>query len=288
MKRPGLIPLHLAATLFLAAGLRAAEETKPADKPAAPPAAAMKRSRAEELLQRFDLNRDGKLDEDELAAAHEVMLKEQMDKQAAQAARPDAEQFRARMLAMFDKNHDGRLDDDERAEARKYGEEHGLGENGEVREELMKRFDKNADGKLDDTERAEMQKFLQERRVSSPGPGPGPMREFLLREFDRNSDGKLDESEMAELEKTMRPRMETNPQQMLRYDQNADGKLDDAEWAAARVQILRLVNNPPPEPSADAGPAPKTEQAKLDRIAAEVAARRAERLKREQAQPPPK
>src|SRR5882672_4410553 len=87
MKRPGLVPLSLAATLFLVTSVRAADEPKPAEKPAAPAPAAMKRSRAAELLQRFDLNHDGKLDEDELAAAHEVMLKEQMDRQAALAAR---------------------------------------------------------------------------------------------------------------------------------------------------------------------------------------------------------
>lgn len=274
MKRPGLISPLLAATLFLAASLRAAEETKPAEKLAAPPAA-MKRSRAEELLQRFDLNHDGKLDEDELAAAHEVMLREQMDRQAAQAARPDAEKFRARMLEMFDKNHDGRLDDDERAEARKYAEEHGLGENGEVREELLKRFDKNADGKLDDAERAELQKFLQERREA----GAATLREFILRQFDKNGDGKIDEAEQVELDQTMRARLEKNPQQMARYDRNADGKLDDEEWAAAREQILLIVNRPPPALRKSSG---EIEQAKLDAVAAEVARRKAEREKRAQ------
>jgi len=273
MKRPGLIPLYLAATLFLAASLRAADETKPVENPAGPPppAPAMKTSRADELLRRFDLNHDGKLDEDELAAAHEVMLKEQMDRQAAIAAAPGAAEFRARMLELFDKNHDGRLDDDERAEMRKYAEARGLGENGEVREELMKRFDKNADGKLDDAERAEMQKFLLERRIQEAAS----LRDFLLREFDRNADGKIDDTEMAELEKTMRPRMEANAQQLERYDKNGDGKIDDTEWAAAREQILRLVNNP--------APAAQAEQAKLDAVAKEVAQRRAERWQREQA-----
>jgi Ca2+-binding EF-hand superfamily protein len=280
MKRLGLVPQFLAATLFLAPGLRAVEETKLAEKPAAspPPAPAMKTSRADELLKRFDLTHDGKLDEDELAAAHEVMLKEQMDRQAATAAAPAAAEFRARMLAMFDKNHDGRLDDDERAEMRKYAEERGLGENGEVREELMRRFDKNADGKLDDVERAEMQKFLLERRSQ----GAANLREFLLREFDRNADGKIDDAEMAELEKTMRPRLAANPQQLQRYDKNGDGKIDDIEWAAARKQILHLVNSPAPA-QPDSQPAVPAEQAKLDAVAKEVAQRQAERLQREAA-----
>ena len=280
MKRQGLTPLLLSATLFLAAGLRAAEEVKtPAPSPAAaPPPAMTKATRAEELLKRFDTNHDGKLDEDEVAAAHEVMLREQMDRQAKIAAAPAGEKFRQRMLEMFDKNHDGRLDDEERAEMRKYAEEHGLGPDGEVREELLKRFDKNADGKIDDTERPAMEKFLQERRAQT-----GTMREMLLRQFDRDRNGKIDDAELPELEKTMRARMESNPQQLERFDKNHDGKFDDAEWAVAREQLLRMLNNPPPA-DAEATPAgAATEQARLDKIAAEVAKRRAERLEREQA-----
>ena len=174
MKRPGLTPHLLAATLFLAGGLRAAE-TQSAPSAAKPPreagpAPAMKATRAEDLLRRFDKNGDGKLDEDEQAEAHEIMLREQMTRRAAKAAAaPEAGQpFRQKMLELFDKNHDGRLDDDERAEARKYAEEHGLGEGGAVRTELMKRFDKNADGKLDAEEMAALSKFLQERRAETP------------------------------------------------------------------------------------------------------------------------
>ena len=172
MERPGLSPALLAATLFLSAPLLWAEDSPPAMKPAAPPAAAMRASRAEELLKRFDKNGDGKLDDIELADAHEAMLKEQLNREAAQAARPNAEQFRARMLELFDKNHDGKLDDDERAEARKYAEEHGLGPGLMNREEVMKRFDKNGDGRLDEAERAEMEKFMQEHPWLG-GAGPG-------------------------------------------------------------------------------------------------------------------
>lgn len=180
MKRPGLTPHLLAATLFLAGGLRAAE-TQSAPSAAKPPreagpAPAMKATRAEDLLRRFDKNGDGKLDEDEQAEAHEIMLREQMTRRAAKAAAaPEAGQpFRQKMLELFDKNHDGRLDDDERAEARKYAEEHGLGEGGAVRTELMKRFDKNADGKLDAEEMAALSKFLQERRAETGANTPVP------------------------------------------------------------------------------------------------------------------
>jgi Ca2+-binding EF-hand superfamily protein len=245
MKRLGLTPLLLPATLFLASRLQAAD-AGPAGNPAAPaPAATGLSAREQDLLKRFDKNHDGKLDEDEIAAAHEAMLQERMDRQAAAAQAPGVGQFQAKLLEMFDKNHDGRLDDEERAEARKYVEANGLGPGGAVREELMKRFDKNGDGKLDADEQAALQKFLQERRAQGAN-GPAAMRQLLLQQFDKNGDGKIDEAEMVELEKTMRPRMEANPAQLQRFDKNGDGKLDDTEWAAAREQLIKILNTPEP------------------------------------------
>ncbi len=276
MNRVVQTPLLLSATLFLATGLRATDAPKTTPAPAGAPAMSMT-MRADELLKRFDTNHDGKLDEDEVAVAHETLLKEQIAKQAAVAAAPGGELFRQKMLTMFDKNHDGRLDDDERAEMRLYFADHGLNAEGEVRADLLKRFDLNADGKLDDTERAAMEKFLQERRAQA-----ATMREFLLRQFDRNGNGRIDDNELPEFENAVRERIASNPAQLARYDHNADGKLDDAEWAEAREQILRLVNNPPfPAPVLEPA-APTAEKAKLEAIAAEVARRKAEREKRAQ------
>jgi len=109
----------------------------------------------EGILQRFDKNHDGKLDEDETADAHEAMLQEQMGRQAAIAAAPGGDQARQRALAMFDKNHDGRLDDEERAEMEKANRAQGLGPAGVPvagRERFVRLFDKNGDGKIDDAE----------------------------------------------------------------------------------------------------------------------------------------
>jgi Ca2+-binding EF-hand superfamily protein len=276
MKRLLQTPLLLSATLFLAGGLHAADETNSTQLPTAP--AMMKGSRADDLLKRFDTNHDGKLDEDEVAAAHEAMLKEQMERQATVAMAPGGAEFRRRMLAMFDRNHDGQLDDDERAEMRKYVEDHGLGPDGEVRAELLKRFDKNADGKLDEGERADMEKFLQERRAQS-----ATMREFLLRQFDRNGNGRIDADELPDLEKAMRRRMESNPQQLARYDKDGDGKLNDSEWAIAREQLLRILNNPPPASVAASEAGMPADQVELDQISTDLARRRAESLQRAQA-----
>ena len=169
-----------------------------------PPVATMRANRAADLLQRFDQNHDGKLDEDETAAAHEEMLKEQMNRQAAVAAAPGGDLLRQRMLEMFDKNHDGRLDDDERAEMQKYNRAQGAG----------------------------------------PGGAPLAARERFVRQFDNNG----------------------------------DGKIDDAEWIAARERVIQmlveastLANRPEQIES------PAQTKARLERVAAEVARRRAER-----------
>jgi Ca2+-binding EF-hand superfamily protein len=123
-----------AATLFLAAG-RAGEAK-------APPPAAPNASQAG-LLQRYDQNHDGKLDEAELAAAHESML------QAGFGNRADGERRSRReawLIKHFDKNGDGKLDDNERAEAKRV---------------MLARFDTNHDGRLDEDERAAMREQLK-------------------------------------------------------------------------------------------------------------------------------
>jgi Ca2+-binding EF-hand superfamily protein len=275
MKNPGLSPALAAATLFLAGVSLAADNPQPATE--------MRASRGDELLKRFDKNGDGKLDEAELADAHEAMLQEQMSRQAAVAKSPRAPELQAKMLEMFDKNHDGRLDDDERAAMRKYVEENGLGPDGQTRVDLVKRFDKNGDGKLDESERAAMMAFLRGRRPQ----GSIQMRDFLLVLFDKNADGKLDDAELAELEKTMRPRMEQNPQQLRRFDLNGDGKIDDAEWAAARAVLVRILDGSPILTVTDGTVGtPAEEQARLERVSAEVARRRAAREKAQQAVDP--
>lgn len=95
----------------------------------------MDRAQAE-LLQRYDANHDGKLDENELAAAHEGMLKEGFN---GKGGGERGNKFRAAMLKRFDRNGDGKLDETERAEMRKA---------------LLARFDKNGDGQIDEEERA--------------------------------------------------------------------------------------------------------------------------------------
>jgi len=275
MKRPGLTPHLLSATLFLVPAVApslCAQETM-ATTPAAKAA-----KRADELLKRFDKNGDGKLDDDERADAKEVMMKEQIDRQMLRfAALPGGlEQFRPQVLEMFDKNRDGRLDDGERAAAQKFAESR----QGPIEDidDLTKRFDKNGDGRIDEEERAQVSAYLSELRAL----GAVQIRNDLLQRFDRNADGKVDESEMVELERFVRPRIEANPAQLRRHDKNNDGKLDETEWAAARIAIMQWLNAAGPaalenEPMRGEDLAIPNEQARLKAIAAEVERRRSQR-----------
>jgi Ca2+-binding EF-hand superfamily protein len=266
MKRPGLTPHLLAATLFLgsAAALSIrAQDIRPMN------ASGTAAQRAEDLLKRFDKNNDGKLDDDERADAKEAMMKEQVDRQMSRvSALPGGlEQFRTQALDMFDRNRDGRLDEDERLAAQKFADTYLAGA-----EDLNKRFDKNADGKIDPTERAAMDAYLGELRAL----GAGQMRTELLRRFDRNADGRVDENEMIELEKFVRPRVATSPDQLRRYDQDRNGTLDDAEWAVARSAITQWLNHSAPA-ALDNAVLRDEDPMQLRRVNEEVARRRAER-----------
>jgi len=210
MKIHGLTCNLAAATLFLAlaCSARAQDAMTPAsaEKRPAAKAGASKGNRAAEMLQRFDKNGDGRIDDDERIDAREAMRTEQNDRPMAGGS----PQMRARMLEEFDKNKDGRLDDDERAAAQKAARERGIGmkadqtrpmartPDGRLQAEALKRFDANGDGQLDETERAAMRKTFGDRLAENPQ---------VIQRFDKNGDGKLDETERAEARAAMQQRM---------------------------------------------------------------------------------
>lgn len=86
----------------------------------------------QEILEKYDTDKDGKLSPEE--------------RKAAGAAR------KAEMLAKFDKDGDGKLDKEERKAA------------GEARKaEMMAKFDTDGNGELSDEEKAEMRKAMPPR-----------------------------------------------------------------------------------------------------------------------------
>jgi Ca2+-binding EF-hand superfamily protein len=107
-------------------------------------------ARQRDLLERFDRNRDGRIDDEEKLAARSYM-------RGKTDADPGERSKKA--LKLFDKNSDGRLDEVERAEAEKAREQ--LQAN---RDTVMAKFDTNKDGVLNDEERAAAIKAREERQ----------------------------------------------------------------------------------------------------------------------------
>jgi Ca2+-binding EF-hand superfamily protein len=160
MKPSSLAPALLAATLFLIPTLPA----KPAkDVPVADEMSGssenqeMSKQQQADILKRFDKNGDGKLDEDEKAAAKEHNREETNGRQAK--AR---EKLGKKVMEKFDKNGDGKLDEAERAEAAKAIE---------TDPRLVKHFDKDGDGKLNDAEKAAAREAIAKIRAKRAGKG---------------------------------------------------------------------------------------------------------------------
>lgn len=136
MKTKSLI--IIAASFGLLGAANAQEEKRDRPERKLPP----------EILEKFDKDGDGKLNEEERAAA--------------KAAREEMMEARKKeMLGKFDKDGDGELNGEEK-EAMKEGR----------KKMMLEKFDKDGDGKLNDAERAEMRKVMQHR----PG-GPRGQRD---------------------------------------------------------------------------------------------------------------
>jgi Ca2+-binding EF-hand superfamily protein len=185
-----LLLFTLAAVLATSRSMGTAQEMmsgekSPSSLAAVPAPVAKTLSRADEILQRFDKNGDGRLDDDEKADAHEVMLQERMAKELPPAELQGLGYFQSLAVELFDRNHDGRIDESERSDATIFLER---GDLMVTQETLTARFDRNRDGKLDDPERREAQAYAIEHQGEF-------MREVLLKRFDGNGNGQLEAEE---------------------------------------------------------------------------------------------
>lgn len=209
-----------------------------------------------ELLERFDSNADGKLDETERAAL-----------------KAHFEAKRAAFIKQYDTDGDGKLNEDERT-AMKASIREQLEA---VKAEAIERFDTDGDGKLNQEERLKARDAMRERveeitggfgmmRYRGPGDRPegegrrgfdGPrgapgheidreaIKRKLLEEFDADGDGKLTGDEREQARDAMRKKMREGHRQprgergqrrgrgVRGVDTNRDGVLDEAELAAA-------------------------------------------------------
>jgi Ca2+-binding EF-hand superfamily protein len=101
-------------------------------------------------LKRFDTNKDGKLDDAEIAAIKPPTGKGK----AASAGVAD-------FFAKYDRNHNGVIDTDEKAAIRK---DYAANPDGP-----LKKFDKNNDGKLDDEELAALRLPTADKKAGKAG-----------------------------------------------------------------------------------------------------------------------
>jgi Ca2+-binding EF-hand superfamily protein len=154
MKPSSLAPALLAATLFLGPVLPAQDLATDEMNEATESTEGSARRQAE-ILKRFDKNADGKLDEDEKAAAKEYN-RERVDERRNKARK----ELGKRAITRFDKDGDGKLNDAERAEAVKAAEKNPR---------ALKRFDKDGDGKLSDAEKSAALEAMAKEREKRAG-----------------------------------------------------------------------------------------------------------------------
>lgn len=237
----------LAAGLLASTGWAADNDARPQG-----PTAGLR----QQLLEKFDADKNGQLDETEWAKAKEAMAQRRRGGGAPGAAR-------AELVKRFDKDGDGRLNEQERQAAIKAAG--GLGQRPDGnpaaapldRREIMKRFDKNGDGRLDEAERTAARASFANRPGTPAGrtDGARPGGEFMKR-FDKNGDGKLDETERAAAQAAFANRPgfgrpatagdaapaaakpdtgRVDKKALLKeFDADGDGKLTGDERAAAR------------------------------------------------------
>lgn len=195
------------------------------------------------ILSRFDKDGDGKLSDEEKAAA----LKGGGGDRPFPGFNPaNPPEF---VLKRFDKDGDGKLNDEEQAEMRR-GAGAFLGGPGMPNfQEMAKRFDKDGDGKLSEEERAAVRAEMT--KGGRPGGAP-PSKEEIVKRFDKDGDGKLNSEEQAAARAAFEKRQnaigggllpgqgegnEAKVEQaelLKQFDKDGDGKLSEEEKAAAR------------------------------------------------------
>jgi len=144
MKASFLFPGFLAATQFLIS-VGAAEPSAPTES-----------ARDAEIIKRYDTNKNGKLDEAELASVKEQTLMAGQEKREEKRER--LTDRKETWLQEFDKNGDGNLDDTE-----KVAMQATLRARAQKNPRMLKRLDTDGDGKLSDAEWAEAREKLRNR-----------------------------------------------------------------------------------------------------------------------------
>ena len=141
------------------------------------------------LLERFDKNGDGKLDESERKAAREASEARRQTNQRANFQQ---------LVKRFDADGDGKLNPEENKKLQAYIDQRFFQAFG-GKEATMKRFDADKNGRLDPQERGVIREAIQARQRRAGFSGnPPPKRENrfdqtnLLKKYDANNNGRLE------------------------------------------------------------------------------------------------
>ena len=138
----------------------------------------------EKMLEKFDADGDGKLNESERAEA----------KKAHEARREEMKARHEAMKEKFDTDGDGKLSKEERDAAFE-----AQLSSGNIPPEMMERLDRNGDGTISDDEKAAAREHHQKRREKMK-----ERREKMLAKCDTNGDGEVSEEERKACREKMR------------------------------------------------------------------------------------
>ena len=190
------------------------------------------------FMEKFDTNKDGRIDEQEKQAI----------RQAHEARKAE---FQKKLLEKYDANKDGQLDDQEKAAIKADFEKnaqqrrhmhrrgHGPGRPSSCcncgkrpgpHPAFMEKFDTNKDGQIDEQEKQAIRQAHEACKAE--------FQKKLLEKFDANKDGQLDDQEKGAIKAAMEAkRAEFMKKVMDKYDTNKDGQLDEQEKAAAKADF---------------------------------------------------
>lgn len=174
----------------------------------------------ERMIERFDADGDGELNEAERNAARETVKAEHAERREA---------AKAKLLARFDDNGDGELDEAERAEVRvaigpmlrermcALGGREG-GRHMHLRELAVKRFDTDGDGDLNEAELAAAKAFAEQKKAE------------MIGRFDADGDGTLTGDERDAARESIRERRV--------LDANRDGAINELDVQALSDRLI--------------------------------------------------
>ncbi|MEO1855834.1 MAG: hypothetical protein ABGY95_00515 [Rubritalea sp.] len=225
-----LIPTATAALFLGVTSALIAQEGRPHGK-------RDKRPSREDILKRFDLDKDGELSEEERQTAREARSQRRGGNERPEEAvshgrrgqKPhDGERFK-RQLEKFDRDKDGKLSDEERRIARDTIAK-GFGQRGDkMREHMLNKFDKDGDGKLSDGERKHAHKEMQRHRVMMSDRMKKAKKRFMAK-FDTDRDGVISEEEKVAAKIDVDKRTSKLKHELiLKHDADGDGHLSEDE-----------------------------------------------------------